>query len=63
MEKLSPKEIRFIETYLKNSGVVFFDVRLEMTDHIASELEERISKENSRDFYEEFKDFRQIKKF
>lgn len=62
MEKLSPKEIRFIENYLKNSGVVFFDVRLEMTDHIASELEERISKEDFRGFYGEFKDYMRLHK-
>lgn len=62
MEKLSPKEIRFIENYLKNSGVFFFDVRLEMTDHVASELEERLSKMNSRGFYEEFKDYMRLHK-
>src|SRR5690606_3741381 len=62
MEKLTSKEIRFIENYLKNSGVVFFDVRMEMTDHVASELEERLSKMNSRGFYEEFKDYMRLHK-
>ena len=62
MEKLTPKEIRFIENYLKNSGVFFFDVRLEMTDHVASELEDRLSKKDSRGFYQEFKDYMRLHK-
>ena len=62
MERLLPKEIRFIENYLKNSGVNYFDVRLELTDHVASELEERLSKADSRGFYEEFKEYMRLHK-
>lgn len=62
MEKLTPKEIRFIENYLKNSGVNYFDVRLEITDHVASELEERLSQKNSPGFYGEFKEYMRLHK-
>ena len=37
--KLSDDQIRFIDTYLKNSGIKYLDVRYEMTDHIATALE------------------------
>lgn len=37
--KLSEGQIRFIDTYLKNSGVKYVDVRYEMTDHVAAALE------------------------
>ena len=62
MEKLTPKEIRFIENYLKNSGVNYFDVRLEITDHVASELEERLLQKDSPGFYAEFKEYMRLHK-
>ena len=37
--KLSEEQVRFIDTYLKNSGIKYLDVRYEMTDHIATALE------------------------
>lgn len=37
--KLSIENIHFIDNYLENSGVYYYDVRLEMIDHIASKLE------------------------
>ncbi len=37
--KLNEQQIRFIDTYLKNSGVEYVDIRCEMTDHVASALE------------------------
>jgi hypothetical protein len=40
MPKLNKEQIEFIDTYLKNSGVVYDDIRFEMTDHIATALEE-----------------------
>ena len=38
--KLSIENIRFIDSYLEHSGVYYYDVRLEIIDHIASKLEE-----------------------
>src|SRR5690242_7107232 len=40
MAKLTTEEIRFIDNYLYNSGVVYIDIRYEMTDHVAAALEE-----------------------
>ncbi|MFD2551551.1 hypothetical protein ACFSQP_06955 [Bizionia sediminis] len=54
---LTANEIRFIETYLKNSGVVFTDIRLEMVDHVASEIEARMQENEATDFYCIFKDY------
>ena len=56
MQKLTPEQITFIDTYLQKSDVIFVDVRAELTDHIASAVEEKMEIENV-DFYEAFKGF------
>ncbi len=45
MKNLTPEQIKFIDTYLKNSGVEFLDVRVEMIDHVASAIEEKLEKD------------------
>ena len=57
MPKISEENIQFIDTYLKNSEVVFTDIRLEMVDHVASEIEFRMNEGDTRDFYYIFKDY------
>ncbi len=52
---LSKEELQFIDTYLKNSDVVYTDVRLELTDHIASAIEEELEENPNETFYEVFK--------
>jgi len=37
--KLTTQQIQFIDGRLKKAGIYFVDIRCEMTDHIASELE------------------------
>lgn len=54
--KLTKENIQFIDTYLKNSEVFYMDIRLEMTDHIASAVEEKMEAENL-DFYDVFKKY------
>ena len=49
MKKLTTSEINFIDRYLENSGVEFLDIRYEMTDHVATALEEMEG-----DFYDNF---------
>ena len=39
MHKLSREEVQFIDDYLYNKGVYYIDVRCEMTDHVATALE------------------------
>ena len=58
---LSIEEIQFIDTYLKNSDVLFDDIRLEMVDHVASEIEVIMLEEGS-DFYDAFKGYMAINK-
>ena len=57
MQKLSKEDIQFIDTYLKNSEVVFTDIRLEMVDHVASEIEFLMNSGDAREFYYVFKDY------
>jgi hypothetical protein len=57
MQKLSKADIQFIDNYLKNSEVVFTDIRLEMLDHVASEIESVRQNGDTRDFYYVFKDY------
>ena len=37
--KLTADNIKFIDSYLRNSGVKYIDIRMEMVDHIATALE------------------------
>ena len=57
MRTLSEENIQFIRNYLKNSDVVFIDVRLEMTDHVASAIEEKLNKNPELEFYDAFKTY------
>jgi len=54
---LSKKELQFIDTYLKNSDVIYTDVRLELTDHVASAIEVELEGNPSKTFYEVFKSY------
>lgn len=54
--KLTSQEIAFIDNYLQQSDIIFVDLRQELTDHIASVLEEQMALENS-SFYETFKTY------
>ncbi|SHI66432.1 hypothetical protein SAMN04488096_103234 [Mesonia phycicola] len=54
-QQLTKEEIQFIDTYLKKSGVEFIDVRIEMIDHVASEIENRLEENSTSSFYDEFK--------
>jgi hypothetical protein len=57
MKRLNKEQIQNIETYLENSDVRFADIRLEMTDHVASVIEDKINAGDERDFYYIFKDY------
>lgn len=54
--KLTKENIVFIDNYLQNSGVFYYDIRLEMLDHVATAVEEKMEEE-SLDFYEAFKSY------
>lgn len=56
MKQLSSEQIKFIDNYLQKSDVIFVDIRAELTDHIASAVEEKMEAENV-DFFDAFKDF------
>lgn len=50
MTTLIPQQLQFIDHYLENSGVEYVDIRMEMTDHVATALEKQDG-----DFYDNFR--------
>jgi hypothetical protein len=54
MVRLEKEQIYFIENYLENSYILYADIRMEMIDHVASEIEQLINS-NNLGFYETFK--------
>ncbi|MEJ1221525.1 hypothetical protein [Sediminicola sp. 1XM1-17] len=54
--KLTKEDITFIDTYLKNSEIEFVDVRMEMVDHVASHVEEKMEADGL-SFYDAFKNY------
>jgi hypothetical protein len=59
--KLTKENIQFIDNYLKNSEVVYYDIRMEMLDHVATAVEQKMEVENL-DFYDAFKNYMVINK-
>jgi hypothetical protein len=59
--KLEQEELVFIDTYLKNSGIEFLDLRLEMVDHVASGVLKKMDSEKV-SFYEAFKGYMVVHK-
>ena len=53
---LSSENIQFIDNYLKNSEVIYYDIRMEMLDHVATAVEHKMQAENL-DFYDAFKSY------
>lgn len=53
---LSTENIQFIDNYLKNSEVIYYDIRMEMLDHISSAVEQKMETEDL-DFYDAFKSY------
>jgi hypothetical protein len=45
--KLSKEQLQYIDDYLKRSGVIYWDVRTELLDHIATAIEVEMTKEES----------------
>ena len=59
--KLSKENIQFIDNYLKNSEVIYYDIRMEMVDHISSAIEHKMETEDL-DFYDAFKEYMRVNK-
>ena len=58
---LSSENIKFIDNYLKNSEVIYYDIRMEMLDHVATAVELKMQAENI-DFYDAFKSYMVVNK-
>ena len=59
--KLTAENIQFIDNYLKNSEVIYYDIRMEMLDHVATAVEQKMQAENI-DFYDAFKSYMVVNK-
>jgi hypothetical protein len=59
--KLTTDNIQFIDNYLKNSEVIYYDIRMEMLDHVATAVEQKMEVENI-DFYDAFKSYMVLNK-
>lgn len=59
--KLTLQDIQFIDNYLKNSEVIYYDIRMEMLDHVATAVEQKMKAENL-DFYDAFKSYMVVNK-
>ena len=59
--KLTKENIQFIDNYLKNSEVIYYDIRMEMLDHVATALEQKMESENL-DFFDAFKIYMVVNK-
>lgn len=59
--KLTSENIDFIDNYLKNSEVIYYDIRMEMLDHIATAIEQKMNSEQL-DFYDAFKSYMLLNK-
>jgi len=61
MRKITTQDLKFIDNYLKKSEIFYDDIRMELTDHIASAIEEKMQIEES-DFYDAFKSYMIVNK-
>jgi hypothetical protein len=59
--KLTTENIQFIDNYLKNSDVVYYDIRMEILDHVATAVEQKMEAEDL-DFYDAFKSYMVVNK-
>jgi hypothetical protein len=59
--KLTPENITFIDNYLKNSEVIYYDIRMEMLDHVATAVEQKMNAEHL-EFYDAFKSYIMVHK-
>lgn len=62
MAELTKENIAFIDRYLENSNVVYADIRMEMVDHVASEIEAKMDQGDMRPFHDVFKEYMGVNK-
>ncbi|WP_438964964.1 hypothetical protein [Flavobacterium sp.] len=59
--KITKQNIQFIDNYLKRNDVIYYDIRMEMLDHILNGIEQEM-KENNIEFYDAFKIYMPVHK-
>jgi len=51
--ELSKEQIEFIDHRLENDGIKYWDIRIELLDHVVSDIEKRMKVENSENDFKE----------
>ena len=59
--KITKQNIQFIDNYLKRNNVIYYDIRMEMLDHILNGIEYEM-KEKNIGFYDAFKIYMPVHK-
>lgn len=59
--QLTVENIKFIDNYLKNIGIIYYDIRMEILDHVATAVEQKMVTENL-DFYDTFRGYMLVHK-
>ncbi|MFC4738447.1 hypothetical protein ACFO3U_00415 [Flavobacterium ponti] len=59
--KITKQNIQFIDNYLKRNNVIYYDIRMEMLDHILNGIENEM-KEKNIGFYDAFKIYMPVHK-
>jgi len=45
--ELTKKQVQFIDHRLETEGIKYWDIRIEMLDHVVSDVEQKLKPENS----------------
>jgi hypothetical protein len=52
--ELTKEQVQYIDRRLENDGVIYWDVRIELLDHVVSDIEKKLTLKNSENEFEEF---------
>ena len=51
--KITKEQIKYIDHRLESDGVKYWDIRIEMVDHVVSNVENKLQQENSENDFKE----------
>ena len=52
--ELTKEQIKYIDHRLENDGIKYWDIRIEMLDHVVSNIENKLQQESSENDFKEF---------
>ena len=51
--EIAKEQIQYIDDRLENEGIKYWDIRIELLDHVVSDIEKRMKVENSENDFKE----------